>query len=95
MRRVILRLTIAAALLVGAVTPSTAGEDRGQGVWREPSVFPQPRDPWRDWGRRHHEHEYFDPSYQRPGPPPRAVWVPGYWVWDGHRWVWIQGYWRR
>lgn len=30
-------------------------------------------------------------------PCPRAVWVPGYWVWRGkHRgYVWVPGYWRR
>lgn len=30
-------------------------------------------------------------------PPPRPgwVWVPGYWVWNGHRYVWRHGYWVR
>ncbi len=42
----------------------------------------------------------------RPGPPPpavviaapgpRAVWVPGHWVWRPYwgRYVWIRGHWR-
>jgi hypothetical protein len=28
-----------------------------------------------------------------PPPRPGLVWVPGYWVWDGHRHVWRRGHW--
>lgn len=29
----------------------------------------------------------------RPAGPPRAVWIPGYWQWNGSRHMWISGRW--
>jgi hypothetical protein len=26
-------------------------------------------------------------------PSPAAVWVPGYWAYDGYRYVWVSGFW--
>jgi hypothetical protein len=31
---------------------------------------------------------------QLPVPTFRAVWVPGYWHWDGHRYGWRRGHYR-
>ena len=45
-------------------------------------------------------------SYGRFGPPPppeamvarhhsgRRAWVPGHYLWTGHRYMWIEGHWR-
>lgn len=30
-----------------------------------------------------------------PRPHPHAVWVPGRWYWDGHRYQWRDGHWDR
>ena len=38
------------------------------------------------------------PSPRAETPPPRAslnaVWVPGYWRWNGFAWLWLSGFWR-
>ena len=38
------------------------------------------------------------PAPQAETQPPRAsenaVWVPGYWRWNGFRWLWLYGFWR-
>jgi hypothetical protein len=28
-----------------------------------------------------------------PPPSPDAVWINGYWAWDGRQYVWAQGHW--
>ncbi|TFW34611.1 YXWGXW repeat-containing protein [Massilia horti] len=28
-----------------------------------------------------------------PPPRPDAIWVPGYWDWNGYNYVWVGGYW--
>jgi hypothetical protein len=73
-----------------------AGDEGNPGVWRQErrSVFPQPRDPWQQWGRPQREPQY----HIQPWPPvhhvpAHAVWVPAQWVWNGHQWVWVPGYW--
>ncbi|KPL10694.1 hypothetical protein AMJ71_02350 [candidate division TA06 bacterium SM1_40] len=30
-----------------------------------------------------------------PRPTRKAVWVPGYWRWDGNSYVWVQGHWEK
>jgi len=38
------------------------------------------------------------PTAEQPAPEPRpavtAVWTPGQWQWDGHRYIWVTGAWR-
>lgn len=38
-------------------------------------------------------HPHFGPTFIVVDPPPGAVWVPGFWHWDGFRWVWVPGRW--
>lgn len=58
----------------------------------EPSVFPIPSDPWKNWGVK-------ERHYSNPGAPNTVVipsharWVPGYWQWSGYQWVWFPGHW--
>jgi hypothetical protein len=84
-------------ILIASVSPGTAAADGGYAAryphrFEEPSVFPKPRDPWKNWGVR-------DRHLQHPGAPstvavpPSARWVPGYWQWNGYQWLWIPGYW--
>lgn len=92
--------TLACVAVALAASPTEARAGRGTIHASSPSVFPPPRDPWRDWGVR-------SELPQRAGPPrfhhgagvgssaPRAVWVPGQWVWDGVTWVWWPGHWVR
>ncbi len=34
-------------------------------------------------------------EHRPPRPVPHAVWVGGYWRWNGHKYIWISGYWER
>ena len=34
-----------------------------------------------------------DDAWRLP-PHPRAYWVPGHWMWNGHRYYWSRGHWR-
>jgi len=33
-----------------------------------------------------------EPVYERPAPPPGAIWVSGEWEWQGGRYVYIRGH---
>jgi hypothetical protein len=89
-------LTLLTVLVVAALAtaPAAAAHERGSGFNAAPSsIFPRPRDPWRSWGVR-------SQLPRRVGVPPsgpRAVWVPGQWVWDGatNAWLWWPGHWVR
>jgi hypothetical protein len=102
--RTVAALACVAAALAALPMQAHAGrrghDGRGTIHASSPSVFPPPRDPWRDWGVR-------SELPHRVGPPrfhhgarvgnsaPRAVWVPAQWVWDGFTWVWVAGHWVR
>lgn len=95
------RLLAAFVMVVGlglVVTPASA-HDSGRGA---PSVFPQPRDPWRSWGVHRELPRRFSPPHVSRGagrgviiatPAPAPMWVPGQWWWDGWSWQWAPGYW--
>ena len=100
MGRVLRVAAMVAGLGIGliAVPPADASGARRAGVTTpEPSVFPQPRDPWRSWGVREELPRRVGPPHHRHGGsnhvPPATVWVPGQWVWDGATWVWWPGRW--
>lgn len=96
MRRVLRALTTLAALatMLVATTPAEATDGRRAGFSHPaPSVFPQPRDPWRSWGvRREFPKQVGAPHHHVPSQPV-MVWVPGQWVWDGATWLWWPGHW--
>jgi hypothetical protein len=105
MKRMIRTLTLLAVVASAAlVLPGHAFAMRdGFKHSSEPSVFPQPRDPWRSWGVRSelpdrvgrpHDHDGFHYRYRHGGfHQPAHVWVPGHWAWNGHTWVWWPGHW--
>lgn len=37
-------------------------------------------------------HPHFRSIFIGVHPVPHAVWVPGFWHWDGVRWVWVPGH---
>jgi len=96
MGRVMRILALVAGLAV-VVAASPAEARRAGFSAPEPSVFPQPRDPWRSWGVRSELPRHVGPPRHAPNghihQAPAAVWVPGHWVWDGFAWVWWPGHW--
>lgn len=98
MRVAIVALTMFAGLAMGALGPVAADASDGRRVGSSsPSVFPQPRDPWRSWGVHTHLPKHVGPPRHDHGwhqaPEPQRVWIPGHWVWDGAGWVWWAGHW--
>jgi hypothetical protein len=96
MRRVLRTVTTVAALAIAmlATTPADATDGRRPGFRHPaPSVFPQPRDPWRSWGvRRDIPKRVGAPHHHGPSQP-STVWIAGHWAWDGATWVWWPGHW--
>lgn len=94
------RLAACAILLgLGLFVAPAGAHDFGRGA---PSVFPQPRDPWRSWGVHRQLPNRVPPPHVHRGagrdvivatPAPALVWVPGQWWWDGGAWQWAPGYW--
>ena len=86
-------LTIVAGLATAALLPAAAGAYEGRRVDYSasgPSVFPQPRDPWRSWGVRSEMPKHVGaPNHGHQN----LFWVPGQWFWDGAAWVWWPGHW--
>jgi len=90
MKRLAIALMLALAAVATQVEAPRADDGRHPGALRTPrSVFPVPEDPWSRWGRPEHPH-----PHPHPAPPAQAIWVPGYWAWNGYQWVWVPGYWR-
>lgn len=83
-----LTLGIIACVLIAALAPAQAWADGGRFA-----------DPWRAWGVFNRPHRVERPVVVTPQSPqfvvpfPGAVWVPGYWGWNGWSWVWVPGYW--
>ena len=99
MRRVFRMAMTLAGLAVATVvvTPADAHDSRRAGwTTSTPSVFPQPRDPWRSWGVPNEIPKRLGPPHRQPHHGhvgSSTVWVPGQWVWDGATWVWWPGHW--
>ena len=100
MTRTVLGLGLALAGVFCAM-PASAHDDRRGGVAvvtpaPRPSVFSEPRDPWRSWGVRPQPRHRVGPPHAHVTPRASApVWVEGGWVWDGATWLWWPGHWRR
>jgi hypothetical protein len=92
-----MKTSFARALVIATVLIVAAGAAPAA-AWNQPSVFPIPADPWSAWGRPAPGQR---PSVSRvvPGAPravapaPRAVWVQGFWAWNGFAWVWVPPHW--
>jgi len=87
-------LTIVAGLATAATMPASADAYDGHGragySTSGPSVFPQPRDPWRSWGVRREVPKHVGaPNHGHQN----LFWVPAQWFWDGATWVWWPGHW--
>jgi hypothetical protein len=97
--RSVLALTMLTAVALAAPGPADAGSN---GFHRSsaPSVFPQPRDPYRSWGVRHDHHRRIGVPHSHgvgrvvtPHHEHDRVWIPGHWAWNGAAWVWWPGHW--
>lgn len=93
MRRAVRTLTTLTCLAVAVLAAPPAEARRVGFSAPEPSVFPQPRDPWRSWGVRSELPKRVGLPHVVTKPDPRGVWVPGHWAWDGAAWVWWPGHW--
>jgi hypothetical protein len=101
MTRIVSLLAVSLVAVLAALP--VAAHDRGERFHAPgPSVFPQPRDPWRSWGVRSEFPRHVGPPGTRDGfvaspSAPSAVWAPGQWVWDGrtNAWLWWPGGWVR
>jgi len=90
-------LTIVAGLAAAVLLPVVAdAHDARPGGYSTgvststPSVFPQPRDPWKSWGVRRDVPKHVGAPHWG---HQNAVWVPAQWFWDGAAWVWWPGHW--
>lgn len=95
MRRVLRAVITVAGLGIALLTatPADATDGRRAGFSQPaPSVFPQPRDPWRSWGVRHDIPRRVGAPHHHVPSQPATVWVPGHWAWDGATWVWWPGH---
>jgi hypothetical protein len=97
MKALLVIAAFAATILTFSHEPGWAWGNHGRS---QPSVFPQPADPWSHWGRVHSPTVILSPRAPavvvRPGAvvhSPRPVWVPGFWTWNGFSWVWSPGAW--
>ena len=101
---VVLALALAAAATLAQRPHRAWASHGGSHFSAAESVFPKPVDPWRHWGKApHHKHRFTHPHgsfHSHPfkrrviiTPVPRAVWVNGYWAWNGFGWVWVPGHW--
>ena len=81
--------------ILGGTVGALAGGAIGNSVdQKNGTLYPYPDD--RGYRRVRVERVPPPPAYQEaipPAPAPNAVWIPGYWYYDGRGYAWVHGNW--